>query len=282
MDGIKKAELQRVKGTREIVEELDRLRLTLGFDKVEVLTPIVETRLRSGLLPPKALKVGVMINRSDSLEGSKTRIRMEITIQIGYPELSPTVEFFDSTTINGDEDEDGDGENTLINKLYKSANIWLHCAEPLRPVELIQHCFAIVNSEAPCECTDSPADVSTVQTEININTEENDLNKNETLVEIYDTRTFFCCKICSSVLFDGSHLHAHSQHGSGEHKCTSFFLEEAPAWLPTSGSDAEKIYCTKCKTRVGGWSWVGSTCSCDTWIVPSFQFTMSKLDVKFI
>ena len=101
MNGIKKAEIQVARGTRPIVDELDAIRLACGFDKVHVLTPIVETRLRSGLLPPKPLKVAVTlldkiyINSSRGVHRNQSHlfsICVELEYRIGYPRLPISVE----------------------------------------------------------------------------------------------------------------------------------------------------------------------------------------------
>ena len=47
MDGVSIAKMQEAMGVREIVEDVDLLRMMLGFDNVVVLTPKVEVRLRS-------------------------------------------------------------------------------------------------------------------------------------------------------------------------------------------------------------------------------------------
>lgn len=285
MDGIEKAELQRENGTREIVEEVDRLRLTFGFDKVQVLTPFVETRLRSGGLPVRALKVGIVIN--DDMCGSLSSISMEITMQIRYPQVPPSVDFVVKTEPN--ETNKTDVFTELRGELLDECALLLSYEAPTRPVELVQHCMQMVKAKLPQSSEDDNTAPDTAQneeaptepTQYTYETEET-TSIIAPSMEPYATNTKLCCKICSTALFDGRLLHSHSQRNPGEHRCTSYFLEEAPAWLPTDVPEVDKIYCTKCKTRVGSWSWVGSTCSCDTWIVPSFQFTKSKLDVKVI
>jgi len=37
----------------------------------------------------------------------------------------------------------------------------------------------------------------------------------------------------------------------------------------------------KCGTRLGGWNWSGSQCSCGTWVTPSIFLVASRLDRKF-
>ncbi len=54
--------------------------------------------------------------------------------------------------------------------------------------------------------------------------------------------------------------------------CTSHFLSEALVWMASASSDLEgKLNCPGCSSRVGTLSWVGSQCSCGTWVNPSIQ-----------
>lgn len=67
-------------------------------------------------------------------------------------------------------------------------------------------------------------------------------------------------------------------------KCTSYFLAEAPLWLPEEceGVVQGKLLCFKCSTRLGSFSWSGAQCSCGTWVTPSFQIPKSKVDIRMV
>lgn len=70
-------------------------------------------------------------------------------------------------------------------------------------------------------------------------------------------------------------------------------MESLP-WLQaalasTSGQDDEegtgvegKLCCpnARCRTRLGGFNWSGSQCSCGSWVVPAVQVVASKVDRK--
>jgi len=62
MNGIEKAALQRVLGTRTVIEDIDLLRILCGCSNVQMLTPIVETKLRAGSIPLKSLHVRLNIS----------------------------------------------------------------------------------------------------------------------------------------------------------------------------------------------------------------------------
>ena len=162
---------------------------------------------------------------------------MEITIQIGFPELAATVEFVDKAMLLDTTDATESNTSSLNNQLIETTTLLLQGETPLRPVELVQHGKNVATEfiaalgtsvEILCESDATlPEDLTTELTLL-----ESSMNS-VSCTECYNTNATFCCKICSTVLFDGTHLHSHSQRGPCEHKCTSYFLEEAPAWLPT-------------------------------------------------
>eukprot|EP00596_Hydrurales_sp_CCMP1899_P006086 CAMPEP_0119052258 /NCGR_PEP_ID=MMETSP1177-20130426/73620_1 /TAXON_ID=2985 /ORGANISM="Ochromonas sp, Strain CCMP1899" /LENGTH=211 /DNA_ID=CAMNT_0007031771 /DNA_START=166 /DNA_END=802 /DNA_ORIENTATION=- len=78
MDGVSYAKLQESIGVRAIVQDIDTLRIKLGFDNVTVLTPIVEIRLRSALIAQKPLRLICTI--SDTM-------KLDLTFPPGYPKV---------------------------------------------------------------------------------------------------------------------------------------------------------------------------------------------------
>ena len=62
MNGIEKAAIQRALGTRSVIEDIDQLRILYGCSSVQVLTPIVETKLRAGTIPLKSLHLRLDLN----------------------------------------------------------------------------------------------------------------------------------------------------------------------------------------------------------------------------
>lgn len=88
--------------------------------------------------------------------------------------------------------------------------------------------------------------------------------------------------------------------GGGGGGCTSLFLNEAAleslpwlqAALAATADDGEgggeeagvegKLCCpnARCRTRLGGFNWSGSQCSCGSWVVPAVQVVASRVDRK--
>ena len=105
----------------------------------------------------------------------------------------------------------------------------------------------------------------------------------------------FTCRKCRFQLFTIDDLESHQV---GKHtfdgvkstfpvqsrtKCHSVFVKEPPKWMnaeTTSSASANRINCPKCNAKVGNASWVGTQCSCGTWVTPAFQFSKGKIDAK--
>jgi dual specificity phosphatase 12 len=311
MDGKGKAQLQRLKGTRSIVEELDDLRLAFGFDFVTVLTPIVETRLRAGFVPPKNLKVGI------DLQNYKTKnlvCRVEFEFPIGYPELP----FICEVTSTGPEEEVVSQVKFLLNELQSLEGESLDTVSTARKLknkldEVLTKQYGeglVVEQEKNVSVFSIPQEH--VSDEVAEDNEDNTQQQQEFQPS---PDSVYCCKICRTVLFSSPELQSHNGP-----KCTSYFLSEPPSWFAQNGKssvpstssstsathnssseregtaettpapatgaavggEADKLYCSKCVARVGSWSWAGSRCACGAWVAPAFQFIKSKLDEKTI
>jgi len=125
---------------------------------------------------------------------------------------------------------------------------------------------------------------------------------------------FFSCRRCGlPVLYDADVVHGCS---TGHHEppartsCSSVFTAELPAAVliyehdndlepvqngdTTTSTVAEatttttarvvpvsgKLVCSKCRGRLGSFSWAGIRCSCGSWITPAFQVSRSRVDYK--
>ena len=86
---------------------------------------------------------------------------------------------------------------------------------------------------------------------------------------------------------------------SAKRPCTSLFLEEPLEWMrdglgfastsdKSEGDEEEaeasipsgKLYCPKCKNKIGSFDWAGSKCSCGKWITPAFQIQKNRVDLR--
>lgn len=83
MDGKSLAQKQVRNGVRAIVADMDSLQVTFGFDRIAILTPRVETRLRLGELP----RIHLRIKYSESSEEE-----LVLEFPVGYPEIPLLIE----------------------------------------------------------------------------------------------------------------------------------------------------------------------------------------------
>lgn len=264
MNGLEKTQLQIERGTRTIVESVDQLRLVYGFDKVVVLTPIVETRLRSGLMAARPLKVAYQTAHAQiqvllSVEMSYPNTAVEVTVTFGSvaEEMSVNESEYNTSLQEICQNKDADGK-------YINAKVVLdHVMQKLRGE------FASL-LEGGTETTAPSSAASLLQ-----HVEDDDRTiGNEPVI-------FYACRRCRYCLFDSTAFQEHSKLGHNALKCSSLFLEEPPGNLGIKDIEQEgKLNCPKCETRVGQWSWIGSKCSCGEWITPAYQYTRSKLDER--
>ncbi|KAG7663489.1 YVH1 [[Candida] subhashii] len=112
------------------------------------------------------------------------------------------------------------------------------------------------------------------------------------------------CKRCRQVVANNTHIEFHSipesdsrQHQfiktapnsrriisvqEGSSKCSHYFLKEPLVWMKEELDKAElegRFQCPKCASKVGGYSWRGSRCSCGKWMVPAIHLQDAKVDL---
>mmetsp|Transcript_20371 Transcript_20371/g.25719 ORF Transcript_20371/g.25719 Transcript_20371/m.25719 type:complete len:203 (-) Transcript_20371:160-768(-) len=103
----------------------------------------------------------------------------------------------------------------------------------------------------------------------------------------------YLCRKCRNQLFTVADLEDHEPRMHTFHKlkarnldtgvrCTSYFIEEKLSWMGDMSDVEGKLICPngRCKARVGTYKWVGSQCSCGSWVAPAIQIPMSKVDLK--
>ena len=288
LDGRDKADLQRNLGTRSIVEELDRLRITFGFDDVQVLTPFVESKLRSGQMPQRQLKLAIVINKNTLSMSKGLTVSIEATFQVGFPSVPTLFEIISKSS-----DELGlESLPTLLEDVTMNVKSFAETATQSAkfalPVEVVH--FAITEAktldavfEEDTTTTADSIESDAAQPNTTINMLPPTMLANSVFqqpMNEFDSSSIFCCKMCGTELFDATMLNEHSAPENAKFSCSSYYLEEAPEWLDQSKTDSDKMYCKKCKARVGSWSWAGGRCGCKAWIVPAFQVIKSKVDPK--
>lgn len=115
----------------------------------------------------------------------------------------------------------------------------------------------------------------------------------------YDLR----CKRCRKVLAQSSDIEDHQAPTSDSRQsqfiktapnsrrivsvqpasklCSHYFFTEPVDWMRNELEKSEiegKFQCPKCSSKVGGYSWKGSRCSCGKWMVPAIHLQDAKVD----
>ncbi|KAL6454500.1 YVH1 Tyrosine-protein phosphatase YVH1 [Candida maltosa Xu316] len=117
------------------------------------------------------------------------------------------------------------------------------------------------------------------------------------------TNQDYRCRRCRQVLANDSHMEDHETPGSdsrqsqfiktaphsrriisaekASNNCSHYFLREPVPWMKEELEKSEiegKFLCPKCSSKVGGYSWRGTRCSCGKWMTPAIHLQESKVD----
>ena len=253
-------------GVRFIIEDLDELRIKYGHKNINVLTPKVETRLRSGFLPAIPLRLNFILNEP---------ISFNLVYETGFPETSPIkVESWNMQAFDVDiSDKILELVTNYCNQINKETGHYP------RSLDIIKHLEDTI-SKLDKISTDGISEI--------VNVEE--IQENTAIIKDPCVRlnTEYKCCSCRKVIFHHSDLQSNhillSNPNRNAMKCTSYFLNEIPSWIQYNSTEANgKINCPniKCAAKLGHWSWSGCQCGCQTWITPGFQIIKSKVDMHY-
>ncbi len=257
MNGVDLAKLHVAKGTRPIIDDIDELRIVFGFDVIEVLTPIVESRLRGGLYTLRPLSLNCNLKDRN--------VNVTLTFQSGFPKVPLEVKIaYNTATENGENRED-----TVTQLANASENEVYIRAVPL--VKQIRDLFPVVevietSSSALNETINATDELDTSLDQLELNSEETDQTDTpkQPTDEGYEN-AIYTCRMCRALLFTHDELHSHSKTNYTSFACTSFYLTEPPAHLALSTTNgviiegesqgsfqavSGKLIC-KCSARVG-------------------------------
>jgi len=88
---------------------------------------------------------------------------------------------------------------------------------------------------------------------------------------------------------DGGAVAAAAAAAEADAACTSLFLAEPTQWMAAAAGAAAaegKLVCPGaggaggCGARLGTLRWMGSQCSCGTWVTPAIQLSKKALDAR--
>ncbi|MCP8718429.1 MAG: dual specificity protein phosphatase family protein [Asgard group archaeon] len=129
-------------------------------------------------------------------------------------------------------------------------------------------------------------------------TESNE-SKENSIASSFELR----CKRCRQALANDTHIEQHEVPGlesrqsqfiktapnsrriisaeKASNVCSHYFLKEPVRWMKEELDKSEiegKFQCPKCSSKVGGYSWRGSRCSCGKWMTPAIHLQDAKVD----
>lgn len=316
MNGPSRVRLQKRSEIREIVSDIDQLKLCHSMSAIEILTPRAEVMLRLGNKSKICLKlcyhhwpgpVGYSITLQypmrypfEPLEILEIQLREEKKNKSeGQVEVEMVGIHEDGLEHSEDKDDERDAgranermnQETLehIQHLGQEyANN--HIGEDGYSVSLISYLNSLLNPSHQQSRTETDSITPSLPS----------APPQEEIPLPYK------CRSCRRILFYSCHIQHNPIHLisslTSSKPCTSIFLHEIPfidetveedqyvmsvRWiqdLSFSSASADgngisgKIACPSCHAKVGSWSWSDSQCSCGKWFVPSLQFTVTKVD----
>lgn len=300
ISGLERIELQIDNGVRRFVEDLDLVRLMCGFDAVISLTPKVETTLRSGYKPLIPLRICCNL------------IDLQLSLYINFPTAYPFEPLqiaglkpfqIDSWTQSVSTDDlelrlkdfcdekygqhvpyIGDIIPFLIKSINKGSLVNECNPDIIYDGSMMKHTIAQISSEIEVSSVvTSFAHISSFSDQLESSNEQDALSGMDNYQpDNHELLFYITCRQCREFLFSSSNIiSSPHQCSASSNPCTSLFLEEPTDWLQSKVINLNgKICCPGCEAKVGFWDWAGTKCSCGEWVVPAFQFHISKLDKK--
>ena len=314
MNGKERIELQELAGVREIVCDLENLKLKFLSQNIQVLTPKVEINLRLGRIAQIPLKLSYSRSCSDcsssSLGDSNYSIILKYPMKYPFEELS--IEFiFAENSLFGEEIQNNVKEislNFIRNNVGEKGY-------SLELIELINNYLDSFKTQMEVIKNENIEQKNEENFNNNFNNNNNNNNSSllpsqDQLNEEYNQNNQqkqdiqlppqpYKCKKCRHTLFYSCHIeHNFSKSSSSSRRCSSIFLKETPffdspilefdneiQWLHNTFQNLSnnneicgKIFCPFCSSKIGSWNLSGDKCSCGDWIAPSIQFSGSKID----
>ena len=309
MDGISIAKKQELIGVRAVVEDIDSLRMMLGFDYVKMLTPKVEVRLRS------AAKAHIPLKLSCTISTHSDPLQAVITFPGTYPADNLLIEVTDQTGVIADEMTSKLQEFCACSwfqlssqkemlQMYLDSRVSEveHSTDYPRAVDAINYLKQLLLlTDTVAATSEITVDNLSISIEERLPShdplvtytadEEQEVPEESSLMETEQTEDdkYYSCMVCGYYLFQDHQIEKHyptqkdaDRRGGKILPCSSVFTSSPPSFMDETKilENTVKIACPKCQGKLGLICWTGSQCSCGAWITPAFQYINSKVDLK--
>nr|CDS27914.1 dual specificity protein phosphatase 12 [Hymenolepis microstoma] len=101
---------------------------------------------------------------------------------------------------------------------------------------------------------------------------------------IYVPPAYYTCKRCRNPVFHSDQIILHKKpridNCSNEIPCENgeLFTEHLDWMFEFTNEIQGKVYCSRCKAKLGSYNWCGEPCTCGRWVTPAFHFSRKHLD----
>jgi hypothetical protein len=282
-------------GVRGIIEDLDALRIKFGFQNVEVLTPMAESRIRSGYVARIPLKVRIVLSVCP-----KYNLVMILTFPMGYPHSSALQ--YEVSLIRADSEANEDEDADILSRICNVCDEYLEVSEAgldddeedvipeLNNIRRDGVAFIDHVAEA-CKQLLGNSEIHAVEPTSYATSDSYDYDPRHTQHQPAESEEIpgesevsatYSCMRCRYMLCTSSDLVSHEPPvPSAVHNSSSYFMETMPSWLTVQeGQMSGKLLCPGCNSKLGSWGWAGIGCSCGTWVAPAFHISKSKVDMR--
>lgn len=244
MNGRQRLVLQLRSGVRDLVEEIDGLKILLGISNVKLLTPKAEITLRKGEKARIPLELSCVL--------AAAGIEVHFVFPIGYPDHPFEVQKISYSPDRIYDEEDRASVHELCSNIeYREIN---GVSSSVTFINFIRNLsdFGVPEIVA---VEDVPGE------EANQKQEGDAVDVSEPNAEnaapLMGYRSF-SCRMCRKALFTDHDLDEHNSQKS----CQTLFLSDPTQRSETASEAGGKITCPNCSAKLGAWSWVGTQCSC--------------------
>lgn len=237
MNGIERVQLQELAGVRGLVEDIDGLRLCLGFENVKLLTPKAEITVRKGEVARIPLVVWCYITDADC--------EITLALPVGYPKVPFEIQDIKySNALAYDEEKQAHVASLQEHEAHREG-MNIHSVVDL--VRYLKNLNIVQPSDASEDFGAGPAPApDTRDKTVIVSSDE------KSLIRLYS------CRLCRREIFSDRDLDIHNTAMT----CSTVFLRD-PVQRPDNASEkGGKICCPHCSAKLGSWNWLGTQCSC--------------------
>lgn len=254
MNGRERAVRQIRAGVRDLVTEIDGLKMALGFSNVDMQTTRAEITLRKG----ERARIPVVLTCTLPEDG------LEVTFS--FPTPYPD-EPFEVQNIAYSPERIYDEEHrarihelcsNLEYRIEQDINSSLDFINYVRNIPNFSQAINEWGLPQPDAESAEETGPRAIESEEQQKLECRGCDMDDNAAEDSCYRSF-SCRMCRAHLFTDLDLDLHKRDKS----CLTLFLSNPKQSSSAASEQGGKIACPACKAKLGAWSWLGTQCSCE-------------------